>query len=345
MKTIYSLLTITALSLTAWTAAAQDGQADTLSIATPAADSVAVAPVIPAEQPLVTEEPAPEQPVVAAAPATASLAAVPAEKPRRNDQFGLFNHLGVGIDLISPDGFGIGVGACITPWLQVRASYSIVPWQITTWPVSIDGVGTAGQPIAYDVKLKNKDIHLEAGAFMTRHTGSLMFDFFPSRKSSFHLTVGMLGGSYDILTLKNTKPVDFGDVGIAFYPGGDKSATNIQRINLEGGNIQISVGRALPVRPYLGLGWGSFVPSKRVGVVFDMGVEYHGGMGLYVNARNIHGELRRMRLDGPGLVTLIEDVSEKTDDPAINHAGDIYKVVSGIPVSGYLKLALVVKIF
>ena len=48
-------------------------------------------------------------------------------KPLRNDQYGLFNHLGLGIDLISPDGFGINVGTCITPWLQVRAGYSIVP--------------------------------------------------------------------------------------------------------------------------------------------------------------------------------------------------------------------------
>lgn len=342
MKVLYSFLTFCTFAASLCMASAQEPGA-----VVEANDSTGTQPAVQAAQAGQSEAVMPASPAdkVQVAPMPAEVQNTQAVRPRRNDQFGLFNHLGIGIDFISPDGFGIGVGACITPWLQVRAGYSIVPWQITTWPVSINGVGTAGQPIAYDVKLKNRDIHLEAGAFMMRHTGSLMFDFFPSRKSSFHLTVGMLGGSYDILTIKNTKPVDFGDVGIAFYPGGDKSATNMQRINLEGGNIQISVGRALPVRPYVGLGWGSFVPSKRVGVMFDMGVEYNGGMGLYVNAKNIHGELRRMKLDGPGLITLIEDVSEKPADASVNRAGEIYQRVSGFPVSGYLKLALVVKIF
>lgn len=267
-------------------------------------------------------------------------------KSARNDQFGLLNHVAVGVDLISPDGFGIGVGTSLFPWLQVRASYSIVPWSVTKMPWTIDGVGTKGQPIAWDVKMDNRNIHLEMGAFMTRHTGSLMFDFFPSRKSSFHLTVGMLAGTPDILTLKNTNPLNnFEGAGITFYPGGDNTPTNLQRINITNGVFQVSLGRSWAVRPYVGLGWGSFVPSKRVGVMFDMGVEYTGGMGLFVNAKNIHGEYHRLKLDGPGLVNAIENATGNPADASVNQISNIYKTVSSIPVAGYIKLAVVVKIF
>ncbi|MBO7510785.1 MAG: hypothetical protein J6T35_06325 [Bacteroidales bacterium] len=275
-------------------------------------------------------------------------------KSARNDQFGLLNHVAVGVDLISPDGFGINVGTCIFPWLQVRAGYSIVPWSITKWPFSIAGVGTQGDPIAADIKLNNEDVHFEAGAFMTRHTGNIMFDFFPSRKSSFHFTVGMLAGNDNLITIKNTKPLDdrFKGVGIAFYPGGDKTATNLHQVVVDkNGNLGLTIGRRWCVRPYVGLGWGSFVPSKRVGVIFDMGLEFNGGMGVIVDARDIHnldletGKPVRGMLDRAGLQTMLEDMTGKAADDSTLKALDAYQTLSTLPVSGYVKLALVVKLF
>ena len=274
-------------------------------------------------------------------------------KSARNDQFGLINHWAIGIDLISPDGFGINVGTCITPWLQVRAGYSIVPWSITKWPVDIQGVGAKGQPISANIKLGGEDVTMQAGAFMTRHTGNIMFDFFPSRKSSFHLTVGMLAGNDNLITLKNTAPLDarFENVGIAFYPGGDKKATNLHQVLVKDGNIGLTIGRKWCVRPYVGLGWGSFVPSKRVGVLFDMGLEFNGGLGVIVNAYDINnlgsdGKAVRGMMDAAGLQTLILDMAGKEEaDESMRNAMNIYKTISSIPVSGYVKLSLVVKLF
>ncbi|MBP5397010.1 MAG: hypothetical protein J6Y32_00010 [Bacteroidales bacterium] len=269
------------------------------------------------------------------------------EEPKRNDQFGLFNHVAIGVDLISPDGFGLSVGTSVFPWMQIRAGYAIVPWSLTKWPANIPEAGAqAGQPIAFDVNWEGRNIHLEAGAFCMRHTGNLMIDFFPARNSSFHLTAGVIGGSTNILTLRNTAPLnDYEGVGFSFYPGGNTAMTNLHRIAITNGNIGFTLGRAWAVRPYLGLGWGSFVPSKRVGVMFDMGVEYNGGIGLYANAKDIHGTMKNIKLDGPGLVNLIENMTDKPADEGVKKAADIYDTVSKIPVSFYLKLALVVKIF
>ena len=272
-------------------------------------------------------------------------------KPLRNDQYGLFNHLGLGIDLISPDGFGINVGTCITPWLQVRAGYSIVPWSITQLPLDIQGVGTKGQPISATIKLGSKNVTLSAGAFMTRHTGNLMFDFFPSRKSSFHFTVGMLAGNDNLVTLKNISSLsEFEGVGVRFYPGGVRNDKNMHQVLVTNGNLELTIGRSWLVRPYVGLGWGSFIPSKRVGVLFDMGVEFNGGMGVIVNARDLqhlgaNDKPVRGKIDGAGLQTLIEDMSDKPADENMRKAMDIYQKVSTIPVAGYIKLALVVKLF
>ena len=269
------------------------------------------------------------------------------DEPKRNDQFGLFNHLGIGIDLISPDGFGLSVGACVFPWMQIRAGYSYVPWQLTKWPANIpDANAVKGQPIAFDVNWDGRNIHLEAGAFASRHTGNLMIDFFPARNSSFHLTAGVLGGSNNVLTIRNTAPLnDYEGVGISFYPGGNTSMTNLHRIAITDGNIGFNLRRAWAVRPYLGLGWGSIVPSKRVGVLFDIGVEYNGGIGLWADAKDIHGVTKPTKLDGPGLVTLIESMTDKPADEGVKKAADIYEKVSNIPVAPYIKLALVVKLF
>ncbi|MCR4564850.1 MAG: hypothetical protein K5651_02030 [Bacteroidales bacterium] len=269
-------------------------------------------------------------------------------KSARNDQFGLINHWAIGVDLISPDGFGINVGTCITPWLQVRAGYAIVPWSITKWPATIDGVGVKGQPISFDVMLGSNKVHMAAGAFMMRHTGNIMADFFPSRKSSFHFTVGMLVGNDNIITLRNTAPLtQFEGVGFEFYPGGkkdgDDAIKNRHRVLVTNGNIELTIGRTWIARPYVGLGWGSFVPSKRVGVLFDMGIEYNGGMGIIVNALDATDKASRGKLDGAAVQTLIQSITGKENvDPQISN---IYQTVSSIPVAGYIKLALVFKLF
>lgn len=269
------------------------------------------------------------------------------EEPKRNDQFGLLNHLAIGVDLISPDGFGLSVGTSLFPWMQIRAGYSIVPWSLTKWPANIPDINAVkGQPIAFDVNWEGRAIHLEAGAFMMRHTGNVMIDFFPIRNSSFHLTAGVIGGSNNFLTLRNTAPLnDYEGVGISFYPGGNTAMTNLHRIAITNGNIAFALRRAFAVRPYIGLGWGSFVPSKRVGVMFDMGIEYNGGIGLWADAKDIHGVTKPTKLDGPGLITLIESMTDKPADDNTRKAADIYDKVSSIPVAGYVKLALVVKLF
>lgn len=277
------------------------------------------------------------------------------QTPLRNDQYGLFNHLGLGIDLISPDGFGLQLGAPITSWLQVRAGYSIVPWDIRSLPA----IGSfPGGEIAVNVPnpINGGDpIHATFNIGMMRHTGMLMFDLLPSRKSSFHFTLGVLGGTADILSFGNITPLPdtYSNVGLEFYPGGKNSTsdnsniTNRYLIKSRDGRIALSLGRRWAVRPYLGIGWGTIVPSKRVGVVFDMGVEYTGGMGIFSYAEKYTtGVGGRMMLDGAGLKEFIERTSEQQiTDQTLVSALNTMDTFSRIPVAPYLKLSLVIKLF
>ena len=188
---------------------------------------------------------------------------------------------------------------------------------------------------------------MQAGAYMMRHTGNIMVDFFPARKSSFHFTVGMLAGNDNLITLKNSAPLDarFENVGISFFPGGDRAESNRHMVLVTNGNLGLTLGRRWIARPYVGLGWGSFVPSKRVGVTFDMGLEFNGGMGVLVDARDMDGKTVRGMLDAAGLQSLVEDMSGQAVDASALNALNTYKTLSSIPVAGYIKLALVVKLF
>lgn len=40
-------------------------------------------------------------------------------------------------------------------------------------------------------------------------------------------------------------------------------------------------------RPYLGLGFGRAVPKKRVGVMFELGVQFHGKPEVYTDSGDV----------------------------------------------------------
>lgn len=73
------------------------------------------------------------------------------------------------------------------------------------------------------------------------------------------------------------------DVEAGLYPGAEKIGVELGDYLLEpddDGNVQASIKTA-SFKPYLGIGFGRAVPKKRVGFMFDLGVQFWGTPKVY----------------------------------------------------------------
>ena len=127
----------------------------------------------------------------------------------------------------------------------------------------------------------------------------ILAEFYPSTKSTFHVTAGVMIGSSDFLKL-NVKADDkcqqlyqdalynvgqlrkYGEVG----PNEDIVGDNLTYI-LDNTRYYIDEKEAKElaadgkikiqsVKPYIGFGFGRAIPRKRVGVQFELGAWFHG---------------------------------------------------------------------
>ena len=66
----------------------------------------------------------------------------------------------------------------------------------------------------------------------------------------------------------------------------------VQEVGIEIGNYRIPVDqngnisgglKVSSFRPYLGLGFGRAIPKKRIGFMFEMGVQFHNTPKVYTN--------------------------------------------------------------
>ena len=189
---------------------------------------------------------------------------------RAQEQFGIFDHFGGGLS-VGTDGIGIDVAAPITDMFAVRTGVSFLPAIKIKKNISING---DGEHDYYD----NIDIEGKINKFDFK----LLFDYYPIKSSSFHLTAGAFIGSSKVLKVKNTSPIlkneeDYGTAGLVEGP---------YRISTdEQGNAQVDM-KVNAFKPYLGFGFGRAVPkNSRVTVSCDFGVQFWGSPGAYAEAK------------------------------------------------------------
>ena len=179
----------------------------------------------------------------------------------------LFNHLGIGAS-VGLDGIGFDVAAPIGHYVQVRAGYSFLPKIKPTIEVGYD----------YD-NGRDPQTHWESKGeiSITKNDFKLLFDAYPFRSSSFHVTAGAFIGSGQLATLRNKGKLagvleeDYGTAKIAIGEGKDSQMFGTD----PDGNVKgrFKVGG---FKPYLGIGFGRVVPNKLVSVNFDIGVQFWG---------------------------------------------------------------------
>ena len=222
-------------------------------------------------------------------------------------------NVGVGTTGVTGD-----LGTMVTNYVGLRGGVDFMPK--FTYSTDIDlqyiaqkatGVVVPGLPekVAVEGKYDN-------------FTGHALLDLYPIRSSGFHLTVGAYFGKSDnkLISAYNKENGILKDVadfnnrrGIyaAMPEEYGQLAAKIGEYNLtpdDQGNANAYI-KVNDIRPYVGIGFGRAVPKSRVGVQFDLGVQFWGNPKVYngVNGQELTAEGAKGE-DG-GVLKIISDVS------------------------------------
>lgn len=232
-----------------------------------------------------------------------------------------FNHLSLGIGA-GIDGASLQLGVPVGPLLQIRAGASYMPQFGIPFTVS---------NVHFDDNTYG-DVNLKAS--MAFKSMNAMLDFFPGKKTRFHLTAGIYyspaffgNGAWAnaVGTSDALDPEDYGTTGIMI---GNTLVTTDEQGRLQG---YVATKQLMP---YFGLGSGRAVGlNSAVSFLFDLGVCYLGdaGIGAYTYGLNtLTGEKETVRV---------------TSADIDNRDSGILDIASKIPVMPILKFSLFFRLF
>ena len=148
------------------------------------------------------------------------------------------------------------------------------------------------------------DMKLNVTSTLNLSTVKAMLEYYPFRKSSFHITAGVfygMEGSYLSATATTDKTfwsnykslqaeVNAINEKYKDVPGYTPADISTVNVNTDGKTLQVQekdgagyMDAAIDIprlRPYLGLGFGRSVPGRRVGLQLDLGAIYMGAPAL-----------------------------------------------------------------
>ena len=183
--------------------------------------------------------------------------------------YGYFNSLGLGLS-VSTVGVGLEVSTSIGNYLALRGGVSFMPKFTVTDEVNAD---LKGVPQGYP---QSAEVELEGST--KRTTGELLLNLYPFRSNGFFVAAGAsFGGDKFVQITGHSDELQqlIAAGGSAGLQIGDVSIPVDQNGNVSGG-LKVSA-----VRPYVGLGYGRAVPSKRINFMLDAGVQLHGTPEVY----------------------------------------------------------------
>lgn len=181
-----------------------------------------------------------------------------------------FEHLSVSAN-VSTLGVGLQVASPINKFLSLRTGLMVFNY---SYNYDYDGI------IRYEGYSSTDPIPMKAKGNMVN--GLLLADFFPFRKSTFHLTGGVYMGTSGIVKIsgKADRLVEIGDI---IVKPSDENVT-----------VQLETNA---LKPYLGLGFGNSVTkNKRVGFKFELGAMFHGRPKFVVTEGQLIADLDHLEI-------------------------------------------------
>ena len=242
--------------------------------------------------------------------------------------------MAAGVSLGVMDGAGAGLAFGVTDWLKVRAGFGLIPsFLIKEYVVSLPKWGSnPATTTGVSGRLPS--------------SGNLLLDFHPGGKS-FHLTAGMFFGSSDFAQMYNTKalPESYRNFGVAYHADGDMSASKFYTIQPDEKGFLYGALRSGAVRPFAGLGFGSAIPRNRVGVTFDLGVEYTGGLELRTDAINLNGDVVNIPITTAGALQTVYEMRGSSSEKYYDKYFDYIDKLRSLPILPVARVSVFVKLF
>lgn len=246
--------------------------------------------------------------------ALATIFGLQATNAQEYEEFGLFDHLGAGIS-VGTDGIGIDLAAPMTDYAALRAGVSFLPRFKYNTNIDLKENDPDVMP--------NVDIEGKAKMFDFK----LLADFYPAKKSSFHITVGAFFGNGTLASGVNTSqllkdPADNGKKGLSI--GQDPQGKPYRITTDDNGYVTADV-KVNKFKPYVGIGFGRAVPKKnRVSVSFDMGLQFWGKPRLGANTKDDWGNVNYHEFKK-------SDITDNDYD-GVKDAFDVADKIIGYPV-------------
>lgn len=187
--------------------------------------------------------------------------------------YGYFNSLGVGLS-VSTTGIGVDLATPIGNYLALRAGISFMPNISFDTDVDVD-ITSNGQTF---------DREMNVGGELGRATGEVLVNVYPFRSLGLFACVGASFGGNTLVKINGHSDELAQDIATGQSAGieiGDYTLPVDENGNVSGGL------RTNNFRPYVGLGWGRAVPSKRVNFMFELGVQFHGTPEVYTDYGNL----------------------------------------------------------
>ena len=182
--------------------------------------------------------------------------------------FGYFNHLSAGVSL-GTDGIGIELAAPITYDFAVRTGFNFFPKFKYSKSLHLTNDASGA--------FKLNDVELEGK--LNKFDFKLLFDWYPFKTSSFHATAGFFVGGSTLVDVYNKEefinPGYYGNAGIELGDATKGPEYRYTMVTDQSGNVKAEV-KVNSFKPYLGVGFGRAVPKGRIGVQFDLGVQFWG---------------------------------------------------------------------
>lgn len=190
----------------------------------------------------------------------------------------LFNHLAVNAH-VATTGVGVELSTPITKFITMRAGVTCMPG--FSFNAEVDG--------QYYVNNTRRDFTVDLDANLKRTQGSVIFNVYPLAKakvcSSFFLAAGLYFGGDKLVKINGHSDEIANDLkqldGTPYIELGDYKLPVDANGNVKGGL------KVQKVRPYVGLGFGRYVPNKRISVTGELGVQFHGHIKPYTSEGEI----------------------------------------------------------
>ena len=193
-------------------------------------------------------------------------------------ELGVFNSLAVGVG-VGTTGIDVNVATPITSHFDLRGGFSIMPNFSMSTDVDVDVEAMEGVSVPSTIGMEGS---------IKRVSGELLVNYYPFKKGSFFLTAGAYFGGGTLLKINGhsdeLKEL-VAEAGKAVVVIGDYTIPVDKNGNVSGG-LKVS-----NFRPYVGLGFGRAVPKKRLGVMFELGVQFHGKPDVYTDYGNVNNLL------------------------------------------------------